>query len=99
MPGAGAVYGPTQRTVRGYHERMNRSPIEELLKTASRALPPGLAAWGEDARHNLHALIEAALSRLDLVTREEFEVQRALLERSQRRVAELEARLAKLEGK
>ena len=51
-----------------------------------------------DVEKNLKASLAAWLSRLDLVTREEFDVQALVLARTREKLQELEARLAKLEG-
>lgn len=51
-----------------------------------------------DIEKNLRALLTAQLAKLDLVTREDFEIQKELLARAQARLAQLEARLAELEG-
>jgi hypothetical protein len=51
-----------------------------------------------DVEKNLKASLAAWLSRLDLVTREEFDVQAQVLARTREKLQELEARLAKLEG-
>lgn len=50
-----------------------------------------------DIEKNLRALLTAQLAKLDLVTREDFEIQKELLARAQARLAQLEARLAELE--
>ena len=55
------------------------------------------ASPAKDLEKNLRATLTAFFSRLDLVTREEFDVQAALLERARERLARLEARLAELE--
>jgi len=55
------------------------------------------ASPAKDVEKNLRATLTAFFSRLDLVTREEFDVQAALLERARERLARLEARLAELE--
>lgn len=52
-----------------------------------------------DLEKNLQALLQSAFSRLDLVTREEFDVQREVLARTRAKLAELEAKLAELEGR
>ena len=52
----------------------------------------------KDIEKNARAMISSAFARLDLVTREEFDVQAALLARSQEKLAALEARLARLEA-
>lgn len=51
----------------------------------------------QDIERNLRALLASWFDRLDLVLREDFEVQKKLLERAQSRLAELEARVAELE--
>jgi BMFP domain-containing protein YqiC len=51
----------------------------------------------QDIGRNLRALVTSWLDRMDLVLREDFEVQKQLLERAQARLAELEARVAELE--
>jgi ubiquinone biosynthesis accessory factor UbiK len=53
----------------------------------------------QDVERNLKAMLAAGFSRLDLVLREDFEVQKKLLERANAKLAELEARLAELESK
>jgi ubiquinone biosynthesis accessory factor UbiK len=50
-----------------------------------------------DLEKNLRALLQSAFSRLDLVTREEFDVQREVLARTRAKLQELEAKLAELE--
>lgn len=51
-----------------------------------------------DFEKNLRAVLTAQFSKLDLVTRDDFEIQKALLSRAQERLAALEQRLAELEG-
>lgn len=53
----------------------------------------------KDLEKNLRALLTSAFSRLDLVTREEFDVQREVLIRTRAKLAELEAKLAELEAR
>ena len=52
-----------------------------------------------DLEKNLRVLLQSAFSRLDLVTREEFDVQREVLARTRAKLQELEAKLAEFEGK
>jgi BMFP domain-containing protein YqiC len=52
-----------------------------------------------DVEKNLRALLASFFDRFDLVTREDFEVQKRVLERSQSRIAELEKRLIELEAR
>lgn len=71
--------------------------IDDLSKKLAGSLPAGLVALNQDIKDNLHATLEAALTRMNLVTREEFDVQAAVLARTRARLAELEAKIAQLE--
>ncbi len=57
------------------------------------------ATPAKDVEKNLRALLTGALGRLDLVTREEFDVQRAALARAREQLAALEAKVAELEAR
>ncbi len=52
----------------------------------------------QDIEKNLRAFLSSAFAKLDLVTREEFDVQREVLSRTRAKLEALEARLAELEG-
>ena len=73
---------------------IDRSLFDELNERIGEALRNSPA---QDIERNLRALLAAWLDRLDLVLREDFEVQKKLLERAQAKLAGLEARLAELE--
>lgn len=71
----------------------------KLLEDLSARISAALAATpAADIEKNLRALLIAGLAKLDLVTREDFEVQKALLAKAQARLAALEARLAEIEA-
>jgi BMFP domain-containing protein YqiC len=70
--------------------------LDEMDRRIREILARGPAA---DLEKNLRALMQSALGRLDLVTREEYDVQRELLARTRAKLEQLEARLAELEGK
>jgi len=70
--------------------------FEELRQKIDEALRDSPA---QDIEKNLRALLAAWFDRLDLVLREDFEVQKKLLERAQAKLAELEARIAELEAR
>jgi hypothetical protein len=70
--------------------------IEELDQKMKEILARSPAA---DLEKNLRALLASAFSRLDLVTREEFDVQREVLARTRAKLEALEAKLAELEKK
>lgn len=72
--------------------------IEALSQRIGELLPSDLKQGGETLRRNLRAAVSAQLDRLDLVTREEFEVQRAVLQRSRELLDQLAARVDALEA-
>jgi BMFP domain-containing protein YqiC len=71
--------------------------LDDLAQRLAGSLPKGLHALQSDINRNLRATVEAGLSKLDLVTREEFDVQAAVLARTREKLAALEARVAELE--
>jgi ubiquinone biosynthesis accessory factor UbiK len=74
------------------------SQLEELAARLARVLPPGLRGLRSELEDNFRAVLRANLDRLELVSRERFDVQAELLARTQARLAELERRLAALES-
>jgi ubiquinone biosynthesis accessory factor UbiK len=71
--------------------------LDELARKLADAVPPGLAALGADLEQNFKAVLQRGLAKLDLVTRQEFDIQAAVLRRSRERLEELEQRIATLE--
>lgn len=71
--------------------------IEDIANHLANSIPPGLHALKEDAEKNFHAILQSTLGKLDLVTREEFEVQKAVLAKTRSRLEDLEKRIARLE--
>ncbi|MFD2112370.1 ubiquinone biosynthesis accessory factor UbiK [Thiorhodococcus fuscus] len=71
--------------------------IEDLVQRLSSAMPKGLQMLHEDINRNVRTSVESGLARLDLVTREEFDVQTAVLARSRAKISKLEAQVAALE--
>ena len=71
--------------------------IDELARRLADLVPPGMQEAGDGLRDNFRDALRAGLRKLDLVTREEFDVQRAVLARTREQVEELEARVAELE--
>jgi BMFP domain-containing protein YqiC len=80
---------------------MNLDPknLDELARKLSESVPPGLVAVRDDIERNFKAVLQSGLSRLDLVTRQEFDVQAGVLKRTRERLEQLQARLAALEDK
>lgn len=72
--------------------------LDEISRRLAIALPQDLQAIQGDLRQNLDSALESLLGRLDLVTREEFEVQAAVLARTRQKLQALEAQVSKLES-
>jgi BMFP domain-containing protein YqiC len=75
---------------------MDKRLLDELGERISQAVRNTPA---QDIEKNLRALLLAFFDRFDLVAREDFEVQKKLLERAQAKLAALEARVAELESR
>jgi BMFP domain-containing protein YqiC len=73
--------------------------LDDLSRRLAALFPAGAQGVQQDLEKNLKASLAAAFARLDLVTREELDVQRAVLARTRARLAELERRLDALEGR
>lgn len=78
---------------------MDTKLIEELARKLVASVPPGVRALQADMEQNFRALLEGGLARMNLVTREEFDVQQRVLERSREKLHALEARIAELESR
>lgn len=76
---------------------MNTNFIDELARRLSATLPPGVNVLREDLQNNMRSVLHAAFSKMDLVTREEFEVQSQVLARTRAKLEELEKKIAELE--
>lgn len=70
--------------------------LDELVEKLGQALPPGAAGLKADFDKNARATVQSALAKMDLVTREEFDIQVALLERTREKLDRLEKRLEEL---
>ena len=80
-------------------ERMiDLAQLDELARRLSSLVPPGLRESREELQQNFKSVLQAGLGKLDLVTREEFEVQRAVLARTRERLEALERDLSDLVG-
>ena len=71
--------------------------IDDLARRLNDLVPPGLKDARADLEQNFKSTLQAGLATLDLVTREEFDVQRAVLLRTRQKVEELERVVAGLE--
>lgn len=72
--------------------------LDDLARRLADAVPPGLAALKNDLQQNFKAVLQSGLTKLDLVSRQEFDIQAGVLRRSRERLEELEARIAALEA-
>lgn len=71
--------------------------IEDLARQISAGIPTGVKAMQADVEKNIHTLLQGALAKLDLVTREEFDVQTRVLARTREKLEQLEQVVAELE--
>lgn len=70
--------------------------LDDLARRLSALVPPDLREGREELQQNIKAVLQAGLARLDLVTREEFDVQREVLARTRQKLEQLERQLAEL---
>lgn len=71
--------------------------LDELAQRLSNSIPAGLNEIREDTEKNFRAILQSAFSKMDLVSREEFDVQTAVLARTREKLEELQTRLDALE--
>ncbi|MGB5257414.1 MAG: accessory factor UbiK family protein [Woeseiaceae bacterium] len=71
--------------------------IENLARKLVDSVPEGLRSVREDLETNFRSVLRTSLGKLDLVTREEFEVQEAVLLRTREKLEALEQKLEQLE--
>lgn len=77
---------------------MTSDGIDKLAKMLAEELPQGLKSVRDDLEQNFRSVLRSGLAKLDLVTREEFEVQEAVLARTREKLEALEKQVAELEG-
>ncbi|QSA98164.1 accessory factor UbiK family protein [Methylococcus sp. EFPC2] len=71
--------------------------LDEITRHLSAAVPPGLSGLGADLEKTFRGILQAGFEKMDLVSREEFEVQRAVLTKTRAKLEQLETRVAELE--
>lgn len=77
---------------------MQRPPwLDELAARLVRTVPTGVSALRSELEDNFRVVLQAQLERLNVVSRDRFDLQAERLTRAQQRIAELEARLSRLE--
>ena len=76
---------------------MDKNIIDDLARTLAAAIPGDVQTLRNDVESNFRSVLQSGLDKLDLVTREEFEVQRKVLERTREKLARLETELEELQ--
>jgi len=77
---------------------VDKNALDELAGKLADAVPGELQGLRADIEDNFRGLLQGGLSKLDLVTREEFEIQRKVLERTRAKLEALEKELDKLQS-
>lgn len=75
---------------------MKNDALDELTKRISSLFPGDVTNLQEDLQNNVRSLLQSTLTRMNLVTREEFDVQSAVLQRTREKLEELEKIVSQL---
>ena len=78
--------------------KIDLAHIDELARRLSSLVPSGLREGREELQQNFKSVLQTGLGKLDLVTRDEFDVQRAVLLRTRDKLNELQRAVAKMEA-
>jgi BMFP domain-containing protein YqiC len=78
---------------------INAKKIEEIAKQVTDSIPPSLKNMANDFEDKAKSVLQSKLAQLDVVTREEFDVQTQVLIKTRAKISELETKLAELEEK
>lgn len=76
---------------------MNDESLNNIARKLAESVPEGLRSVREDLEKNFRSVLRSSLAKLDLVTREEFEVQEAVLAKTRAKLDALEREVKKLE--
>ena len=77
----------------------NPQKLEDIAKQVTDAMPAGVKNLGEEVDRKIKQVLQAQLGKLDMVSREEFDVQTHVLLRTREKLAEMETKLVELESK
>ncbi|MBD1388032.1 accessory factor UbiK family protein [Neiella sp. HB171785] len=77
---------------------INPSKLEEIARQIAESMPTGVKQFAGDVERQAKTVLQAQLSKLDLVTREEFDVQNRVLLKTRQKLEQLEATVAELEA-
>ena len=78
--------------------RLDPKILDDLARKLYEAAPPGMRDAQRDLEHNFRTVLQGVLGKLDLVTREEFDVQTEVLARSREKIESIGQRLVELEA-
>jgi BMFP domain-containing protein YqiC len=78
---------------------LNPKVIDDLARRLSNTVPAGLREAQQDLEKNFRTVLQNTLAKLDLVTREEFDVQSRLLSRTREKLEALEKTIAEMEAR
>jgi len=78
-------------------KKSTRFSLDELARQLVESVPQNLKVLGQDLERNFKTLLQSGLERMELVTREEFDLQRAVLDRTRAKLEQMESRLGELE--
>jgi len=71
--------------------------LDEMVNRLLKTLPAGMREFSHDAEKNLRAALHSTLKKMDLVTREEFDIQQGVLARTRAKLEALEKQVAEME--
>ena len=74
---------------------MKKNEIEDLARKLIESIPDGLNSIREDLEKNFREILFSNINKLDLVTREEFEIQKEVLKRTREKLEQLEVSIKK----
>lgn len=77
---------------------LNPKKLEEIAKQITESLPPGVKTMAEGMESKVKQVLQSKLAQMDFVSREEFDVQTRVLQRTREKLEALELRMAALEG-
>ena len=77
---------------------MTNESLDNLAKLLAESVPEGMRSVRDDLQKNFRSVLQSGIGKLDLVTREEFDIQEAVLARTREKLAALEERLQKIES-
>jgi len=75
---------------------MSKDTLEELTRRISSLIPGDVKHLQDDVENNIRSLLQSAFTKMNLVTREEFEVQSAVLQRTREKLEQLEKQVEQL---